>query len=59
MQDDLKNRGYEAVTLGVDPEDTENKMRYAHYGFTEHIKTDVETYPDGTKIDVEYYGKRL
>lgn len=59
MLEDLKNRGYEKVTLGVEPEETENKEIYFHYGFTEHIKTGVEVYPDGTKIDVEYYGKML
>jgi len=59
MLSDLKSRGYEKVTLGVEPEELENKQIYAHYGFTEHIKNGVETYPDGTQIDVEYYGKRI
>ena len=27
--------------------------------FTEHIKDNKESYPDGTVIDVEYYGKSL
>ena len=59
MLEDLKSRGYEKVTLGVEPEETGNKEIYFHYGFTEHIKNGVEIYPDGTKIDVEYYGKKL
>ena len=59
MLSDLKSRGYEKVTLGVEPEEAENKKIYFHYGFTEHIKNGVEVYPDGTKIDVEYYGKYL
>ena len=59
MLEDLKSRGYEKVTLGVEPEETENKEIYFHYGFTEHIKNGVEVYPDGTQIDVEYYGKRI
>ena len=59
MLEDLKSRGYEKVTLGVEPEEAENKKIYFHYGFTEHIKNGVEVYPDGTKIDVEYYGKYL
>lgn len=59
MLADLKSRGYEKVTLGVEPEELENKQIYTHYGFTEHIKNGVEIYPDGTQIDVEYYGKRL
>lgn len=59
MLEDLKSRGYEKVTLGVEPEEVENKKIYFHYGFTEHMKNGVETYPDGTQIDVEYYGKYL
>ena len=59
MLEDLKNRGYEKVTLGVEPEETKNKEIYFHYGFTEHIKNGVESYPDGTTINVEYYGKRM
>lgn len=59
MLSDLKSRGYEKVTLGVEPEETENKEIYFHYGFTEHIKNGVEVYPDGAQIDVEYYGKQL
>ena len=59
MLEDLKNRGYEKVTLGVEPEEVKNKQIYAHYGFTEHIKNGVEVYPDGTEIDVEYYGKQI
>ncbi len=59
MLEDLKSRGYEKVTLGVEPGETENKGIYFHYGFSEHIKNGVEVYPDGTKIDVEYYGKRI
>ena len=59
MLSDLKSRGYEKVTLGVEPEETENKEIYFYYGFTEHIKNGVEVYPDGTEIDVEYYGMRL
>ena len=59
MLEDLKRRGYEKVTLGVEPEEIENKGIYFHYGFTGHIKNGVEVYPDGTEISVEYYGKRL
>ena len=59
MFSDLKSRGYEKVTLGVEPEELENKQIYAHYGFTEHIKNGIERYPDGTEIDVEYYEKRI
>ncbi len=57
--EDLKNRGYERVTLGVEPKELNNKEIYFHYGFDEHIKDAKEVYPDGTEIDVEYYGKTI
>ncbi len=59
MLDDLKKRGYRRATLGVEPTEEINKKIYAHYGFNEHIKSATETYPDGTVIDVDYYGKSL
>ncbi len=59
MIDDLKRRGYVRVTLGVEPADMKNKRIYAHYGFTEYIYSAQETYPDGTVIDVDYFGKKL
>ena len=59
MIDDLKRRGYKKVTLGVEPCETKNKAIYQKYGFKEHIKDAKETYPDGTIIDVEYYGKNI
>lgn len=55
MIDDLKNRGYEKFTLGVEPDETKNLKSYQHLGFDEFIKTAQETYPDGTVIDVDYY----
>lgn len=59
MISDLKSRGYEKVTLGVEPTELKNKMIYNKYGFTEHIKDGKEEYPDGTVIEVEYYGKYI
>ena len=59
MIEDLKSKGYEKVTLGVEPEELKNKAIYNKYGFTEHIKDAQEVYPDGTTIDVEYYGKKI
>lgn len=56
MMNDLKSRGYEKATLGVEPEETENLKIYKHLGFNEFIKSAQETYPDGTVIDVDYYG---
>lgn len=59
MLEDLKKRGYTKVTLGVEPTELKNKEIYSHYGFSEYIKSGYEAYPDGTKIKVEYYGKKL
>lgn len=59
MIEDLKEKGYEKVTLGVEPKEIKNKKIYNHYGFNEHIKNYREVYPDGTEIEVEYYGKSL
>ena len=59
MLDDLKKRGYEYVTLGVEPLEERNKEIYKHYGFTDYIKNGKEIYPDGTIIEVEYYRKKL
>ena len=59
MISDLKSRGYERVTIGVEPEEIRNKEIYKHYGFTEHIKDCDEINPDGTVIKVEYYSKNL
>ena len=59
MIEDLKNRGYEKVTIGVEPNESKNKEIYFKYGFNEHIKDSKEFYPNGTEIAVEYYGKKL
>lgn len=59
MLNDLKHKGFTKATLGVEPTEYKNKEIYTHYGFTEYIKSAKEHYPDGTAIDVEYYGKPL
>ena len=59
MIDDLRIKGFTRATLGVEPAEIKNKEIYTHYGFTEYIKSGKEHYPDGTIIDVEYYGKIL
>jgi len=59
MLDDLKRRGIVRITLGVEPAEEKNKRIYAHYGFTEYIKSAADTYPDGTVVQVEYYGRSL
>ncbi len=59
MITDLKSRGYEKVTSGVEPAETENLRIYQHLGFNEFIKSAKETFLDGTVIDVDYYGMEL
>ena len=59
MINDLKNRGYKKFTLGVEPTETKNLSIYQHLGFNRFIKSAKETYPDGTVIDVDYYGMKL
>ena len=59
MIQDLKQKGYKSVTLGVEPSETKNMQIYFKYGFTNFIKSDYEVYPDGTKILVLYYLKNL
>ena len=59
MEEYIKNKCYNVLTLGVEPEEIRNKEIYKHYGFVKHIKNAKEVYPDGTEIDVEYYGKKL
>ena len=59
MLKDLKQKGYTKAVVGVEPDETRNKAIYHHWGFTEYIHTGTETYPDGTIISVEFYGKQL
>lgn len=59
MLKDLRQKGFTKATLGVEPAEEKNKKIYKHYGFTEKIKSSTETYPDGTVIRVDYYGKTI
>lgn len=59
MVNDLNDRGYTKLTLGVEPTEEKNRQIYSHYGFTEYIKSSTETYPDGTVIDVDYFAKGI
>ena len=59
MIDDLKSKGYEKVTLGVEPNETDTLKIYQHLSFNEFIKSARETYPDGTVINVDYYGRNI
>ena len=59
LQEDLKQRGYTRAVVGVEPEEKRNREIYRHWGFTEEAGTGTETYPDGTVIAIEFFGKRL
>ena len=59
MLEDLKQKGYTRVIVGVEPCEEINKQIYHHWGFTEFITSETETYPDGTVIIVDYYGTRI
>ncbi len=59
MQNDLMQRGYSQAVVGVEPDEKRNREIYHHWGFTEYIGSATETYPDGTVIDVVFFGKQL
>ncbi len=59
MEDDLVSRGYKYLTLGVEACEVRNMMIYFKYGFTDYIKSETESYPDGKIILVNFYGKDL
>lgn len=59
MENDLKEKGYKTLTLGVEPRETKNMQIYFKWGFNRYIKTDYEYYPNGEKIIVNYYEKDL
>lgn len=65
MENDLKNRGYTTLTVGVEPSEVKNMMIYFKYGFTNYIKTSYEFEPqkneneEPIKIMVNYYSKNL
>ena len=65
MEEDLKNKGYKKLILGVEPCEEKNKQIYFKWGYTNLVKIDVEEYPikDGEtepeRIEVEYYSKEI
>ena len=59
MLEDLKQKGYKRAVVGVEPCEEINKKIYNHWGFTEYINSGTETYPDGTVIQIDFYGKNL
>ena len=65
MENDLKNRGFTSVSLGVEPCEVRNIQIYFHLGFTNYLTTSLDTYlpkhAGDTPIEVyvNYYYKRL
>lgn len=59
MINDLKDKGYEEACLGVEPVEKRNIEIYTHLGFTNYLKKEINTYPDGTEVEVDFYSKRL
>ena len=59
MEDDLKSKGFTSLTIGVEPNENRNYEIHRHYGFDKFLKQGIEVYPDGTKIKVNYYQKKI
>ena len=59
MENDLKNRGFKYLTIGVEPCEVRNIQIYFKWGFTKYIKSCYEVYPDLEKVLVNYYEKEL
>ena len=49
MEDDLKQKGFTTLTLGVEPSETRNIQIYFNWGFVNYIKTSYENYPNGMR----------
>ena len=65
MENDLIQRGYQTLTVGVEPGEIKNMRIYFHYGFTHYIKTANELEPAANENDepisivVNYYAKKI
>lgn len=64
MEKDLQKRGFETLTLGVEPCEIRNIQIYFHWGYTNYIKTACEEYPcengkEPEKIIANYYSKNI
>ena len=56
VENDLKERGYTELCLGVGPENVRNMEIYFHLGFTEYIKTLIEN--DSSKEEIILFYKK-
>lgn len=65
MEADLKSRGINTLTLGVEPTEERNLQIYTKWGYTNFIKSAYEIYPPdkkggkSLKILVNYYSKEI
>lgn len=65
IENDLRSRGYTSLSLGVEPCEIRNIQIYFHFGFTNYIKTSMESYlpehegDEPTKVYVNYYYKKI
>lgn len=49
MENDLKNKGYNKMSLGVEPREVRNIQIYFKLGFVNYIKTTIEYLPSKNK----------
>lgn len=65
MENDLKEKGYTEMSLGVGIDESRNKEIYSHLGFENYIKTTTEYLPAKDKKSkpieevVEFYYKKV
>ena len=65
VENDLKNRGYTELSLGVDPEAVRNIEIYFHLGFKNYIKTVIEYEPSKNNPSIKeeniiiFYKKKI
>lgn len=65
MEEDLKNKGYKKMCLGVEPSEVRNMQIYFKLGFINYIKTTFEhlpskdMYSESKEIIVSYYYKNI
>lgn len=65
MENDLREKGYNKMCLGVEPCEVRNMQIYFKWGFTNYIKTNIEYLPSedgkqkGRQEIVNYYYKEI
>ena len=58
IEEDIKQRGYKALSLGVGPDEKRNIEIYHHLGFTDYIKT-ITNKEDSGNGDIVFYKKEI